>query len=107
MVNLLLDKTYNKKLISFFKEEGIFASDPIKKIVKENKRKSLYLSDILFHDTAFPEDKILKVLAKFFNVPDINLKNRSISREVINLIPKEKAEGKSFLQIHETQRQVH
>ena len=65
--------------------------------VKKAKAENRQVTEILLADRGLPQEKVLEILSGFFNVPVVSLKKRMISRQVLNLIPKEIAEQHSVI----------
>lgn len=92
MINFLArDKEYDR-LWKIIEEKKYLSKDRFREILKIAKNEGRSVSEILFEDTDISAEKILPVLARFFKVPAVKLREKVISPEVLGLISKEVAE---------------
>jgi len=92
MLNIfLLNKEYNR-LWKLFEKDGFLTKKQFKEAIRLAEKEKRYLTEMILEDDSLPEDKSLEVLSEFFNLPVVYLRNKVISPQVINLLPKEISE---------------
>ena len=95
-MSLLINNKYNR-LAKLMEQAGILPRDRFKEVMKKAKAENRQVTEILLADRSLSQEKVLEILSGFFNVPVVSLKKRMISRQVLNLIPKEIAEQHSVI----------
>ena len=72
----------SNKLAKLLEKEGLFSKKQFKERVKQARREGRYLTPVLLEQPDLPSDKTLKILADFFDLPTVDLKERRIAPAV-------------------------
>jgi type IV pilus assembly protein PilB len=73
-------------------DSGLVAKDELESAQKTAKALNIDFSDILIEKSIITEDYLGQIIANYFKVPFVSLKNRSINNEILELVPEEVAE---------------
>ncbi len=96
MLNFFNNKKYSV-LFSKLEEKGCINKGNFKSLLKKSQTFDKNLTEIIFEESNKSADEVLTILADFFSLPTVNLRERIISRQILNLIPKEFAEQYSVI----------
>lgn len=97
MFAFLSDKNNPIKLAKLLEKETSFSREKFNSALQKSKKEGRFLTEVIFEANTVPEDKTLKVMSDFYDLPTVSLKKRVISPLVLNLIPREISEQYSII----------
>jgi len=92
----LTDNPY-RRLGKMLEKEKILPRNDFKEIFEQSKKENRPFLAVLWEKEGLPEDKLNQALARYFRLPEVRLREKTIDPEVLNLIPKEIAEHGSIV----------
>ena len=96
-MSLIFSNKKHARLFKVLEDKGYLTKGHFKEILKKNRVFGKPLTEIIFEESNKSAQEVLMVLADFFNLPTVTLKEKIISKQVLNLIPKELAEQHSVI----------
>lgn len=97
MMSLIFRSKKYTQLFKVLEEKGCLTKGHFKEILKKSRVFGKQLTEIIFEESNKPAEEVLMVLADFFHLPTVTLKEKIISKQVLNLIPKELADQHSII----------
>lgn len=83
----------DKQLIKILTKTKILAKDAIEQAVKDAQEQNKHLDAFVLEKKLVEEEPLFQAIAKFYNVPFIDLKNKAIRKDILEIVPEPIAEN--------------
>lgn len=88
-------------------KERTLTKEQFREALKRAKNEDRHLAEILFSTTAIAQDRLLQILAEFFETPSVVLREKVITPYILNLIPKDVAQEHSVIVFKKIKNVIH
>ena len=92
----------DKKFKKILEENEVLSREKIEKFVKEAKKEKANLYDYIATNKLVPEDLLFNLLASYFDLPLVDLKNETIRKDILFLIPEPIAQTHEIVAFDQT-----
>ncbi len=96
----------NKKLKQILIKNKIISEDEYKKYYKQAKEKKVGLIDFLVAEKITSQETIYEAIAKDLALPFVNLKNETIRKDILNIIPEPIAQAHQIIAFDKNDKEV-
>ncbi|HLD61579.1 MAG TPA: hypothetical protein VI998_01255, partial [Patescibacteria group bacterium] len=83
----------DKQLIKILTKTKILPKDAIEQAVKDAQEQNKHLDAFVLEKKLVEEEPLFQAIAKFYNVPFIDLKNKAIRKDILEIVPEPIAEN--------------
>ncbi len=83
----------DKQLIKILTKTKILAKNAIEQAIKDAQEQNKHLDAFVLEKKLVEEEPLFQAIAKFYNVPFIDLKNKAIRKDILEIIPEPIAEN--------------
>ena len=83
----------DKQLIKILTKTKILPKDAIEQAVKDAQEQNKHLDAFVLEKKLVEEEPLFQAIAKFYNVPFIDLKNKAIRKDILEVVPEPIAEN--------------
>lgn len=102
----VLSAANQKQVESILVKEGLISEQDLEGVRAKAKRTSAPVLSLLASESKIPSESITKAIAKVNNVPYVNLKDATINREILRLLPRDIAERYMAVPLGQIQRRL-
>lgn len=88
-------------------KERTLSKEEFKDVLKQARREDRHVAEVLFSATSLPPERLLEILAEYFQTPSVILRQKVISPYILNLIPKDVAQEHSVIVFKKVKDEVH
>lgn len=92
-----MENSFDQKIIDFLISEKVITQDQAKDVIKESKKTGKDAFNVVLNKNLVDEEKLTETKAAYLKVPYINLREKSISKEILKEIPEEAAAYYGFI----------
>src|SRR3989344_6066470 len=92
----------DKKFKKILEENEVLSREKIEKFVKEAKKEKANLYDYIATNKLVPEELLFNLLASYFDLPLVDLKNETIRKDILFLIPEPIAQTHEIVAFDQT-----
>ena len=96
----------DKKFKKLLEEQGLLSSEKLENALKEAKKDNLSLFDVVSQKGLVPEGNLYKLLADFFELPLVDLKEEAIRKDILFLVPEPIAQTHEIIAFDQTDEGV-
>ncbi|MEK7130124.1 MAG: GspE/PulE family protein [Patescibacteria group bacterium] len=83
----------DKQLIKILTKTKILPKDAIEQAIKDAQEQNKHLDAFILEKKLVEEEPLFQAIAKFYNVPFIDLKNKAIRKDILEIVPEPIAEN--------------
>ncbi|MBI4457798.1 type II/IV secretion system protein [Candidatus Uhrbacteria bacterium] len=101
----MLNDELLKKIL---RDTGTFDANGVKQLLQENKDKdpNMSLESFLLKDKKMPEEMLYRIVAQFYKLPFINLRDQPIRQDVLFMIPEAIAVSHKIVAFEKTENEL-
>ncbi|MDO8560260.1 MAG: GspE/PulE family protein [bacterium] len=107
MINLISFGSDANRLWKALENERCITREQFREAVQQARASGRFLTDVLLHNEALAQEKLLHVLSTTLQIPEVRLADRVISPGVLSLIPKEVAEQHAVIVFKKIKDVIH
>jgi len=96
----------NKEILELLKQENILNESQIAEAEKKAQAEGQNIEDILIKDKLVDSEKLVEVKAKFRGMPYVNLMERDVAKDVLNIISPEVAKNYRVICFNKEKNQI-